>query len=378
MRGGPPGRPALAATPRLHLAVTAHGLGHWTRSAAVARALRALRPELELHVSAALPEARLRRDLGGPFAHRAVAYEPGTAQRSCFEVDVEATRAAYRRYRAGRPAALEAEHRFLREAGVRAVLADVPALAVRAAAEAGLPAVVMGNFTWDWILEPYLEGTGLAELPALLAEDYAGARAHLRLPFGPERSPCPRSEAAPLVCRSASLPPAALRRRLGLPEREARALVLVCPGGWDPEAWEPIRAPGAADLRYVTVGDLPVRAAAPLTALPHALPPGIELPDLVAAADVVLAKPGYGIASECLFHRTPAVFVERPGFRETPVLLEAMRAAGRCAALPLADFFAGRWEPALREALASRRPWRAPEAPGAPAVARRVAELLEL
>lgn len=368
----------MPAAPRVLFALTSHGLGHLTRSLAVARALRVHWPQLELVIATTVPRARVALDLPEPFGWRPVDYEPGTVQRSCFELDAGATRDAYLRFASERGARLEQEIRYLREAGCCAVVSDVPALAVAAAAALGLPAIGLANFTWDWVLEPLLAGSEAEPIRLRLAEDYAQGTLHLRLPFGPETSPFPRSEPAPLVCRRARLTPRELRARLGLPPQEGRRLVVVCPGGWDPDAWSPIQVRGCDGFRFVTVGDLPVRADAPLTSLPHALREGVSFPDLVAAADLVLAKPGYGIASECVAHRAALVAVERPAFRETPVLLQAFRALGPCADLSLEDFFAGRWESALRAAACDATPWAPLQDDGDARVARRIGEAIGL
>jgi len=363
---------------KLHilLALTSHGLGHLTRSLAIGSALRALEPSLELTVATTAPPERVALDLPGPFRHRPVDYEPGTLQRSCFELDVEGTRAAYRRVLAERASHLRAEKEFLRASGCHALVSDVPALPVRAAPELGLPAIGVSNFTWDWILAPLLEGSDASPACRLLADDYALGIRQLRLPFGPDTSPFQASEPAPLVGRCASLDSAEVRRRLGLPARESAPLVVVCPGGWDPDGWAPIDIDGCDGLRFLTVGDLPVGGAAPVTSLPHALPEGVSFPDLVAAADVVLSKPGYGIASECVLHRTPLVAIERPGFRETPILLRQLRERGPCAELSLEDFFAGRWEGPLRTALDSDAHWKDCARDGAQVVAERVLALI--
>lgn len=314
-------------------------------------ALRDRHPELALAITSTVPRERVALDLPGPFELRAGDYEPGTVQRNCFEIDRVATREAYLRFATERPARLEAERAFLRAWRADAVLADVPALAVRAAGELGLPAVALANFTWDWILAPLLAGGDAAHVPGLLAEDYAWGTLQLLYPFGPDRSPFPRRAPLELVSRRARLEPDEVHRRLGW-EAAGPPTVLVCPGGWEPEGWRPIVVAGCRDLRFVTVGDLPVSADAPLRALPHALPHGLGFPDLVAAADVVLAKPGYGIASECAAHATPLVSIERPDFAETPFVVSGLRRYVAVEEVGLAAFFAGHWEPALRAALA--------------------------
>jgi len=377
-RSSPRGSLPRSAPPRILLALTSHGLGHLTRSLEIASELRSLDSRIEFVVATTVPEARVARGLAPPFAYRPVDYEPGTLQRSCFELDVTGTRAAYRRFVGEREERLEQEQRFLRASGCNAVLSDIPALPIRAGRALGLPAIGIANFTWDWILEPLLAGTEVADTTKILADDYAEGTLQLRLPFGPDGSPFPRSEPAPLVSRRATLSPSEVRRRLRLPPKDERALVIVCPGGWEPSGWKAIRVPGCPGFRFVTVGDLPISADAPLHALAHDLPAGIAFTDLVAAADLVLAKPGYGIASECMAHQTAFVAIERPDFRETPILLEACHRMGPSAEMSLADFFAGCWEGALRSALESGTAWTPVPSDGASQVARRVAQLLEL
>jgi hypothetical protein len=363
---------------RILLALTSHGLGHLTRSLEVASELRALVPGVEFVVATTIPEARVAQGLAPPFEHRAVAYEPGTLQRSCFELDVAGTREAYRRFLGERETRLAEEEDFLKASGCAAVVSDIPALPIRAARALGLPAIGISNFTWDWILAPLVAGSAVADAPQILAEDYARGTFHLHLPFGPGVSPFPRAEAAPLVSRRARLAPSEVRRRLGLPLEDDRSLVVVCPGGWQPQGWSDIHVPGCAGYRFVTVGDLPITADAPLHALGHDLPSGIAFTDLVAAAELVLAKPGYGIASECASHRTVLVAIERPGFRETPLLLAELASMGPVGEMTLSDFFAGDWEVGLRSATKPDAAWSPLPGDGAVRVARRLGELLDL
>ena len=367
--------------PRILLATTSHGLGHLTRSLALAAALRRGFPTLELVLATTTPRGRVVLDLPPPFDLHAVGYEPGTLHRTAFELDPEATVRAYQAFADERAARLDEEVAFLRQSGCMAVVSDVPALPVRAAAVCGLPAIGVGNFTWDWILEPLLTGTPAEPVLRMLADDYAAGTMQWVLPLGTDASPFPESRPAPLVSRRASLAPDAVRSRLGLPaaaDDDGRRLALVCPGGWSTDDWGAIHVPGCARWRFVTVGDLPVTSEAPRLSLPHALPEGVAFPDLVAAADVVLAKPGYGIASECLVHRTPMVSIERPGFRETPALWSAFRRDAPGAELSLEAFFAGAWGSALDEACACPTPFAPQPEDGAERLAALLGEQLGL
>jgi len=297
------------------------------------------------------------------FQHRAIEYEPGTAQRNCFELDSDQTIREYEAYMSQREARLGVEREALQTVQCDAVICDVPALLVRAASQVGIPAIAVSNFTWDWILEPILEGTPAEPVLGLLDGDYRSGAHHIRLPFGPSHSPFSSSEKGTLISRRAELSPAEVKTRLGLPRGEGKPLALVCPGGWDPKGWQPIHA-DTKDFDLILVGNLPVNCRAGDLNLPHKLPAPIRFPDLVNAADVVLAKPGYGITSECVTHQTPLVTIDRPGFRETKVLRQELVKLGRSGEISLSDFFDGRWSQGLEQVLASSKPWAAlPERP---------------
>jgi L-arabinokinase len=51
---------------------------------------------------------------------------------------------------------------------------------------------------------------------------------------------------------------------------------------------------------------------------------GIRYADLVAAADVVISKPGYGIVSECIANGTALLFTRRGHFIEQEVFVREM------------------------------------------------------
>ncbi len=363
---------------RILFAMTSHGLGHVMRSLAVARQLKAVHPDVDLVVATTTPRPHLQRQLGIPFSHRAVAYEPGTVQRNCFELDITATGLAYKAFFRERQIRLDAEIEFLRTSGCTAVVSDIAALPIRAASHLGLPAVGVSNFTWDWILEPLFSGSDLEPGLKQLADDYACGTHHLRLPFGPDISPFRWSEPAPLVSRRATLAPREVRQRLGIPFPDPLALVTVCPGGWDADAWQPIGVRDCHGIRFVTVGDLPVTADVPLHRFSHELPGDVGFPDLVNASDLVISKPAYGIASECALHQTPMVMIQRTCFRETPVLVEAFGQLGPLAELTLDDFFAGRWEDALTCARGSQTVWKAVATDGVERVASRLAQILAI
>lgn len=344
----------------IHFALTSHGLGHITRSLAVIRALHDARPDWSIFISSTADTKWILSQLGFSVRCRHQAYEPGAIQRNCFEVDVARTISAYRQFRERYAEIMEGEIRFLRSQKFVAVVSDIPALPVAAASHVGIPAVGVSNFTWDWILEPWC-GPDDAMIVDNLRADYAAGTYQLCLPLGPSRSSFPDWEPAPLLSGRAKLTKSEVRSLLGL---TAEPLAVVCPGGWDADEWPSIHA-RSGPFQLVTVNNLPITSDMACRKLGHDLPAGITMPDLIAASDVVLGKPGYGLASECITHRTPFAMIDRPNFRETPFLVKQLRDLGRCATMSISEFFSGDWEGVLARAQTEGSDWaeidRAPE-----------------
>ena len=208
--------------------ITGHGFGHATRTAEVLRHVRQRSPE-PITVVAAAPERLFRSAIGGDLAVRHLACDVGLAQKDALTIDEAATVLRCREFAARWPALVSEEARWLRAAGARVVLGDIPPLAFAAAREAGLPAIALGNFSWDWIYRHMAaRHPALGEAADRAAEAYASAALLLELPFAGDLSAFPRRERIPLLARRPRVDKAEARRRLGLGTRPA---VLVSFGG---------------------------------------------------------------------------------------------------------------------------------------------------
>jgi predicted glycosyltransferase len=83
---------------------------------------------------------------------------------------------------------------------------------------------------------------------------------------------------------------------------------------------------------------------------------GLRYEDLVAAADVVVSKPGYGIVSECVANRTALLFTSRGKFAEQDVFLREMPRVLRCAHIAPEDLKTGAWDDRIRALLEQPAP----------------------
>jgi hypothetical protein len=279
-------------------------------------------------------------------------------QPDALTMDEAATAERCREFAADEKERVRGEAEWLKRAGARVVLGDIPPLAFAAAAEAGLPSLALANFSWDWIYR-HLAGRqpALGEAAEHAARAYARCDLLLELPFAGGLGAFPRREPIPLVARRARVPREEARARLGL--EPGRPAVLLSFGG--------LGLPGLEvdKTGYAVLGTSGWPAAADLAAL------GLRYEDVVGAADVVVSKPGYGIVSDAIAARTRLVYTERGDFPEYPVLVAEMPRFLPVAHVSNADLRRGRIGPAVDEVLAQPFP-AAPDLGGARAAARRL------
>jgi len=320
--------------------ISGHGFGHASRDVEIINALTAARTDVRIVARTTVPawmfaRARRRVDI------QRIETDTGLVQIDSLRFDErESARQAAAFYRSF-DARVDAEARVLRTIGADLVVGDIPPLAFAAAERAGVRSIAIGNFTWDWIYGVYPAFDELAPgvVPAIRAA-YGSATRALRLPFHGGFEPMAAvTDDIPLVARRSRRDPADTRRLLGV--SGDRPLVLASFGAYGaPLPYDTVRARG--EITLLTVERHP--------------PQGLEYPDLVAAADVVVSKPGYGIVSECIANGTALLYTSRGRFIEYDLLVAEMPRVLRCREIPRDDLFGGRWAGPVAALLAQPGP----------------------
>jgi UDP:flavonoid glycosyltransferase YjiC (YdhE family) len=239
------------------------------------------------------------------------------------------------------------------------VLGDIPPLAFAAAERAGLPSIAIGNFTWDWIYEFYPAFERLAPhvLPAI-RQAYAKTTLALRLPLHGGFEPMSVTRDIPFIARRSVRERDEIRQALGLPGD--RPVVLASFGAY------------GADI---PLDDLSRSGRFSLLAPQREPPAGVRYQDLVAASDVVISKPGYGIVSECVANGAALLYTSRGRFAEYDVFVSAMPRILRCRYISQEDLLAGRWADAIDAVLAQPAPLEHPRVDGADIAAEEIMRL---
>ncbi len=351
--------------------ITGHGFGHSTRMAALAAALAQRIPGLQLSLITTAPEWLLRRDLQHPFSYRQQALDVGVIQQDSLHLDPAGTLAAYAKLYGDLPGVVEDEAARLRREGVDLVVADIPPAAFRVARQAGLPGVGISNFTWDWIYAEYVALLPeYARVVRAIRDDYAQADLFLRLPF---HGPCdafPVVRDIPMIARRARLPRDVVRRRLGL--NGARPVVLLSFGGFEIQGidWDQVET--LQEYCFLATQPTP----RPLGNVRLVTLEEFSYVELIAQADAVITKPGYGIVSDCLANRTPVLYTSRGQFAEYGRLVAGLEQFGVSGFIENRDLLAGNWRAALEALLCRPRAWPDLASDGAETVAECLRPLL--
>jgi len=142
--------------------ISGHGFGHASRQIEVINAIFARQPDARIIIRTSAARWLFERTLRGPAEVQPAICDTGAIQQGSLVVDVPATiRTAAAFYEDLEPR-IDEEARLLAAAGATLVIADMPPLAFAAATRAGVPAIGLGNFTWDWIYASYTDALGSA------------------------------------------------------------------------------------------------------------------------------------------------------------------------------------------------------------------------
>ncbi len=366
----------MGQQPRIAYFVTPHGFGHAARAAAVMAALANLNPAARFEIFSLVPQWFFDQSSPGLATYHALLTDVGMAQVSALEEDVTETR---RRLDAFLPFDRREVRRLARqlsETGCRLVVSDISPLGIAVARQAGLPSVLVENFTWDWIYRAYVaQDSRLGRHIDYLQDIFA--QADFLVQTRPVCVPRPAAQTTSPVARRARESAADVRRQLGIPL--SAKMVLVTMGGM---AWQYTfleRLATRPDVYFVFAGaegDAVEGRRPGGNSIFLAANSGFFHPNLLNASDVVVGKAGYSTVAEVYWAGVAYGYVSRPQFPEARVLGRFLNTAVPSLPLSQGAFEDGSWLEQLDGLLAMPRITRSgPD--GASQVARFLDQLLD-
>jgi L-arabinokinase len=318
--------------------ISGHGFGHASRSIELMRALVRRQPNIRIAVKSTAPSWLF--DRMSSVTYERFEADVGMTQTDSLTIDVDDTAARAGRFYRDFDRRADVEAAWLQSARFTLVLGDIPPIAHAAAARAGLPSLAVGNFTWDWIYESYptfeQNAPGVVQT---IRDAYGQCTRALRLPMHGGFASMSDVVDIPMIGRRATVDRHTARQAMDIPDDRPFVLVSFSGHGLN-----------------IPLERIARDEALTILSPPAALPPPLEYQDLVAAADVVISKPGYGIVSECAANGTPLLYTSRGQFVEYDVFVAEMPRVLRCRFMPQDDLRSGRWRPHIEALLGQRAP----------------------
>lgn len=318
--------------------ISGHGYGHAARACQV---MTALPGDIKIIARTTIDPAFIERESGRRIEVIPGRFDTGVLQQNNRSLDWRATLKLALQVNRETAAGLLDEIDFLRRRRVDLVVCDVPPAPLEAARMAGLPSVVVGNFTW---VEIFAREAGrlpaAGELADFWREQYGLATLAVRTPPAFTMDYFPRIKTVQPIARRGKNIRRSLLRHLGAPP--GMRLVLMYFGTFGDDELRLPLLPGFTLLSFT-------KAPAPAIVLD---PAKWRFPDVLASVDCVIAKPGYGTTGESMANGTPMIYHPRNEFAEYPFLRKALLEWGGAVQISRRNLIAGNWRAAIDKAIA--------------------------
>ncbi len=344
--------------PHLLVDISAHGYGHIAQTAPVVNELARRFPGLRITLRSAATTTYLQQRFTCPFQHIQTALDFGMAMFNAVEVDVPRSLAAYREYHRDWETKVAQAADEMCALQPDLLFANVPYVSLAAAQAAGIPSVAMCCLNWADIFRHYApHDAGSQSIHAQMMEAYNGAQIFLKVqPTMPMPGLHNALEIAP-IAQLGSKNNAGVLRSLPLPPGEGwgggstQKLILVAMGGIDyrlpMENWPRIN--GVSWL-IPQAWNIQREDMVALESL------GMSFSDVLASADAVLTKPGYGTFAEAAAAGVPVLYVSRGEWPEQPYLVQWLQQNGVCREVGIEQLRTGDLSIALEQLWGQAKP----------------------
>lgn len=322
--------------------ITAHGYGHGARSCDILNALNRTAPDLHIIVKTDLPLTFMRSRLPASIKIVPGAFDVGLIQKDSIQIDLDASLEAVEQFFKHESRLIAGEMEFIDRHDIGAVIADIPAIPLAAAKQAGIPTIATGNFGWDWIYSEFVkfDSRWQRHVDSFRAV-YQQTDLLMRQPFAEPMAAFPHRIELPLLANPGTECRALITREYGADPKKKWVLLSFTSLDLDAAALDRLSQLEGCELFSVEPLEWPGSAVKCLRRSVG------KFADMLASMDVVVTKPGFGILSDCIANNKPIIYASRENFLEYSILVDAIKAYCRHAFIPTAELYAGKLKDAL-------------------------------
>jgi UDP-N-acetylglucosamine:LPS N-acetylglucosamine transferase len=357
---------------RLAYFISPHGFGHAARAAAVMQAVSELDDSVYFDIFTTVPSWFFQDSLSVPFTYHKLVTDIGLVQKTSFQADLNATLRRLSEFLPFQASCIKEIAAAVKKLNCALIICDISPMGLAVGKQAGIPTVLVENFTWDWIYRQYADLAGrFNEHIDYLKTLFTGAQYHVKTE--PVCSVGPVDLTTAPVSRKIKNPAARIRKRLGLPA--ASKMVLITTGGIKQRYGFLDKLRKVRRIDFVLPGaGLQIAIRDNLIILPARS--DFYHPDLVNASDAVVGKVGYSTLAEVYHAGVPFGYAVRSNFRESEPMVDFIEREINGIFLDESEFSLGEWTAKLNDLLdMGRVPRNAPN--GADQVGRFITGLIQ-
>jgi hypothetical protein len=284
----------------------------------------------------------------GSFGYHSVLTDIGLVQKTPLKADLAKTLGRLNQFLPLDSSGIRDLASWVKRSRCQLIICDIAPMGIAVAKEAGVPSLLVENFTWDWIYQGYLKYDGkMAEHIRYLKGIFDAADFHIQTE--PVCHPCNADLTTFPVSRKIKTPAHEIRKKLRIPE--GAKTVLITMGGTAGQYSFLEKLTNEQRIHFVIPGaNGAVKILANLVLLPHHS--DYFHPDLVNACDAVIGKVGYSTLAEIYYAGVPFGYIARGRFRESHVLVSYIEHQMKGVPIPEDEFYNGSWLSDLPDLLA--------------------------
>lgn len=323
---------------KIYFYISGHGFGHISRSGNIIKRLLAAEFIDEIHlISTRIPFL----DFTHPkLKTRNLKLDVGVSQKNSLSIDIQTTKEELQDFEKNKNRLLKEETEYCKKNNISLILTDSSSFPITIALETGIQSIFLGNFTWDFIYKNYAKDDSyFGNLSEQLQVEYGFATEALILPFSCPMPAFLDSTNIGLVGRKPTLSKDLARQKFEF--KDDTTYILLSFGAYGLEGTQLQTKNLNPSIQLVAYGVPGIQTEGIL------VPEVSHYPDLVAAADYVCTKPGYGILAECYYAKTPILYTDRGDFSEYLYLVNALDLYFRSAYIDLPRIISCQFEEVL-------------------------------
>ena len=293
--------------------ISEHGFGHASRATSIINKLL-LNQNIRIFIISNIPNWFFDKSIIGNFELFNFSTDVGLVQKNPFKEDLEKTLENLEQFYFFQDQRLDIFCEKLRTENIELIVCDISPIGMLVGKRLGIRSVLIENFTWDWIYEPYLSSySEFQKYIEIIKKLNSLADFHF------QTTPiCARNEKYllfPPIFRAKRHSREDTRKELGVPL--SAKLVLVTMGGI-PISVDQVSFNFDDKKTFFVIPGSDVKTQITKENkifLPH--DHNFFHPDLVHASDIVIGKVGYSTIAEVYSAQVPFLYIPRENFRES-------------------------------------------------------------